>query len=78
MAMATVSNPVEASATHAASTIDSDRIRRDFPVLETVVNGNRLVYLDSAATSHKPMSVVDRMSRSCRTKTRRFGAASTI
>ena len=61
--MATVSNQVDTAATTAATKIDSERIRADFPVLETVVNGNRLVYLDSAATSHKPMAVVDRLAR---------------
>ncbi|MBK6426372.1 MAG: cysteine desulfurase [Blastocatellia bacterium] len=61
--MATVWNQVDAAATTAATKSDSERIRADFPVLETVVNGNRLVYLDSAATSHKPMAVVDRLAR---------------
>ena len=30
----------------------------DFPTLNQTVNGNRLVYLDSAATSQKPLSVI--------------------
>ena len=34
--------------------------RRDFPLLQrTVHDGKRLVYLDNAATSHKPQSVID-------------------
>ena len=42
---------------------DAEIIRKDFPVFETQVHGNRLVYLDSAATSQKPRAVIDRMVR---------------
>jgi cysteine desulfurase/selenocysteine lyase len=34
-------------------------VRADFPVLNREVNGRRLVYLDSAATSQKPKQVLD-------------------
>ena len=34
-------------------------VRRDFPILERLVHGRRLVYLDSAATSQKPNVVID-------------------
>ncbi|WP_240034869.1 aminotransferase class V-fold PLP-dependent enzyme [Glaciihabitans arcticus] len=34
-------------------------IRGDFPILATEVNGQPLVYLDSGATSQKPLSVLD-------------------
>ncbi|MFC2577395.1 MAG: aminotransferase class V-fold PLP-dependent enzyme, partial [Rothia dentocariosa] len=34
-------------------------LRADFPILSTVVNGNPLVYLDSGATSQKPLQVLD-------------------
>ncbi|MBI2218594.1 MAG: cysteine desulfurase [Candidatus Rokubacteria bacterium] len=37
--------------------------RRDFPILDRIVNGRPLVYLDSAASSQKPRSVIDAMSR---------------
>lgn len=37
--------------------------RRDFPVLERVVNGHPLVYLDSAASSPKPRAVIEAMAR---------------
>ena len=37
--------------------------RSDFPILERFVNGRRLVYLDSAASSQKPRSVVEAMTR---------------
>ncbi len=40
-------------------TLDVQRIREDFPVLQRVVNGYPLVYLDSAATSQKPKAVID-------------------
>ena len=33
--------------------------RTDFPILETVVNGSPLVYLDNAATTQKPRQVID-------------------
>jgi cysteine desulfurase/selenocysteine lyase len=34
-------------------------VRGDFPILERTVNGHPLVYLDSAATSHRPRQVLD-------------------
>jgi cysteine desulfurase/selenocysteine lyase len=37
--------------------------RPDFPILERVVNGRRMVYLDSAASSQKPRPVIDAMVR---------------
>jgi cysteine desulfurase/selenocysteine lyase len=40
---------------------DVDRVRADFPILDREVNGHRLVYLDSANTSHKPRQVLDAM-----------------
>jgi cysteine desulfurase/selenocysteine lyase len=41
---------------------DVEAIRRDFPILQERVNGRPLVWLDSAATSQKPQSVIDRLS----------------
>ena len=38
---------------------DVDKIRADFPVLNQTINGKPLVYLDNAATSQKPQSVID-------------------
>jgi cysteine desulfurase/selenocysteine lyase len=35
--------------------------RADFPILDTKMNGQRLVYLDSAATTQKPVHVLDAM-----------------
>ena len=40
---------------------DVATVRKDFPVLDQVVHGRPLVYLDSAATSQKPRQVVDAM-----------------
>jgi cysteine desulfurase/selenocysteine lyase len=37
-------------------------IRKDFPILHTQVNGKPLVYLDNAATSQKPIQVIDALS----------------
>ena len=41
--------------------IDVARIKADFPILKRQVHGKRLVYLDSAATSQKPLAVLDAM-----------------
>jgi cysteine desulfurase/selenocysteine lyase len=41
------------------ATFDAQRVRRDFPILEQEVNGRPLVYLDNAATTQKPASVID-------------------
>ena len=35
------------------------RIRNDFPVLDQLVNGHPLIYLDSGATSQNPLSVIE-------------------
>ena len=37
--------------------------RPDFPILERVVNGHPLVYLDSAASSQRPRTVIEAMSQ---------------
>ena len=37
--------------------------RRDFPILERVVNGHPLIYLDSGASSQKPRAVLEAMTR---------------
>ncbi len=39
--------------------LDADKIREDFPIFSRTINGKRLVYLDSAATSQKPIHVID-------------------
>ena len=40
-------------------TYEVEAIRRDFPILSREIAGRPLVYLDSAATSHKPQTVID-------------------
>lgn len=45
-----------------AEPFDVAAIRRDFPILEERVNGKPLVWLDNAATTQKPKSVIDRLS----------------
>ena len=42
--------------------IDVTDIRKDFPILSTTNHGKPLVYLDSAATSQKPLYVINRVS----------------
>ena len=41
-----------------AQTFDVQSVRRDFPILQEEVNGHPLVYLDNAATTQKPESVI--------------------
>jgi cysteine desulfurase/selenocysteine lyase len=42
-----------------ATALDVERIRADFPALHQEVNGHPLVYLDNAATTQKPLAVID-------------------
>jgi cysteine desulfurase / selenocysteine lyase len=43
----------------AAAPIDVTRVRADFPILQRMVNGHPLIYLDNAATTQKPRQVID-------------------
>ncbi|CAN5633353.1 cysteine desulfurase [soil metagenome] len=43
--------------------LDVERLRGDFPALHQEVNGHPLVYLDNAATSQKPVQVLDAVRR---------------
>ena len=40
-------------------TFDIEKLRKDFPILSVKVHGKPLIYLDNAATSQKPKSVID-------------------
>ncbi len=40
---------------------DVNQVRRDFPILKETVNGRPLIWLDNAATTQKPQSVIDRI-----------------
>jgi len=42
-----------------ARVLDVARLRKDFPILERTIHGKPLVYLDNAATTQKPLSVVE-------------------
>ena len=46
-----------------SSGFDAERVRADFPVLQQMVNGRPLVYLDNGATSQKPQAVIDELVR---------------
>lgn len=41
--------------------LNVEEIRKDFPILSQKVNGKPLVYLDNAATTHKPEQVLEAM-----------------
>ncbi len=43
--------------------LDVEAIRADFPILDREVHGRPLVYLDSAASSQKPLAVLEAMDR---------------
>ncbi|MEN3319029.1 MAG: cysteine desulfurase / selenocysteine lyase, partial [Mycobacterium sp.] len=46
--------------TTTATGLDVETIRKDFPILSRLVQGDKpLVYLDNAATSQKPRQVLD-------------------
>lgn len=41
------------------SSLDTQKVRQDFPILNRTVHGKPLVYLDSAATTQKPLPVLE-------------------
>jgi len=43
--------------------LDVERLRGDFPILHQLVHGKPLAYLDNAATTQKPRSVIEALSR---------------
>jgi cysteine desulfurase/selenocysteine lyase len=51
------------------SILNDNPYRKDFPVIDQVIKGKRLAYLDSGATTLKPLSVVDEMDRYYRLET---------
>ena len=57
--MAVETTPTELPAAAPPSGLDPVALRGDFPILEQVIHGNPLVYLDSASTSQKPRVVID-------------------
>lgn len=53
--------PAPAVAPSAHPPFDVNAVRRDFPILQERVNGRQLIWLDNAATTHKPQAVIDRL-----------------
>jgi cysteine desulfurase/selenocysteine lyase len=47
---------------HTGQVFDVNMARRDFPALHQRVNGKPLIWLDNAATTHKPQAVIDAVS----------------
>jgi len=41
--------------------LDVERVKKDFPILDHQMHGRRLVYLDSASSSQKPIPVLEAM-----------------
>lgn len=56
-----LARPLSPQAQGFAPPFDVNLVRRDFPVLQERVNGRPLIWLDNAATTHKPQSVIDRI-----------------
>lgn len=42
---------------------DVEKIRQDFPILQSKINGKPLIYLDNAATTQKPKIVIDTLTK---------------
>lgn len=51
------------ASSEALTAFDVEGVRRDFPALHQRVNGHPLIYLDNAATTHKPQTVLDATSQ---------------
>ncbi len=51
------------------SVLINNPYRKDFPVVDQVINGKRLAYLDSAATTLKPNAVIDELDKYYRLET---------
>jgi cysteine desulfurase/selenocysteine lyase len=51
------------------SVLKNNPYRKDFPVLNQTIQGKRLAYLDSAATTLKPLPVIDELDRYYRLET---------
>jgi cysteine desulfurase/selenocysteine lyase len=58
MEIINISEP-ETSSNAQALLSEAHQRRRDFPILNQTVNDAALVYLDNAATSHKPLAVIN-------------------
>ena len=54
--------PALQASTDTPAAFDVHAVRRDFPALHQRVHGKPLVWLDNAATTHKPQAVIDALS----------------
>jgi cysteine desulfurase/selenocysteine lyase len=57
--MSTVAKVPRTAAKGVVDALDVEKIRRDFPILHQSVHGKPLVYLDNAATTQKPLAVIE-------------------
>jgi cysteine desulfurase/selenocysteine lyase len=46
-----------------ANALNVNQIRADFPILSRKINGQEMVFLDSAASSQKPQQVIDKLTQ---------------
>lgn len=53
---------LSAGSVETRTAFDPYRVKRDFPILQQQVHGKPLIWLDNAATTQKPQSVIDRLS----------------
>jgi cysteine desulfurase / selenocysteine lyase len=60
--MSVVARSFQSSAPSNTPPYDLERVRADFPILARPVHGQRLVFLDSAASAQKPQAVIDAVS----------------
>ena len=45
------------------TTLDAQKLRADFPILQQEINGKPLAYLDSAVTAQKPRQMLEAMTQ---------------
>src|SRR5262249_52809726 len=57
--MSTVAKTPRSNVAIQSHGFDVQRVRRDFPVLDQQVHGKPLMYLDNAATTQKPLAVIE-------------------
>lgn len=50
------------TSTHILNTLQVEDIRKQFPILKRTIHNKPIVYLDNAATTQKPMVVIDALS----------------
>ncbi len=60
--MTVATRPLAASTAANTPAFDLERVRADFPILARKVHGQRLAFLDSAASAQKPRAVIDAIS----------------